>query len=213
MEINLLDNNQKVTIESYNNSAKEFTEKIASLNNYQDTYDYLLNTLKENDYILDLACGPAQINKYIKEKINVNITGIDLSDEMLKIARKNILDGNFINSSIITFKNNMKYDLVINGFGIPYLNSEQVIECINNSVLMLKIHGHIYISFMEGNKEGFETTSFGGKNKFYLYYHKKENIINLLEQSGIKIKKIYELDYKEMDGKITNDIVLIGEKM
>jgi len=208
-----MDNNQKVTIESYNKSSKDFMEKIGILNNYNDTYDYLVNLLNENDSVLDLACGPAQISRYLLNKIKVNITGIDLSLEMLKIAKNNIPNGVFIEDSIITYNANIFYKLIIIGFGIPYLNKSQTIQCIENSISLLKNSGYIYISFMDGNKEGFEETSFGGKNKFYIYYHKKEDIENTLEKNGIKIEKEYVIDYKEKDGRITKDIIIIGEKV
>ena len=207
-----MDKNQKVTIESYNKSSKDFMEKIGILNNYNDTYDYLVNLLNENDSVLDLACGPAQISMYLLNKIKVNITGIDLSLEMLKIAKNNIPNGIFIEDSIITYNTNIFYNLIIIGFGIPYLNKNQTIQCIENSISLLKNSGYIYISFMDGNKDGFEETSFGGKNKFYIYYHKNEDIKNTLEKNGIKIEKEYVIDYKEKDGKITKDIIIIGKK-
>jgi ubiquinone/menaquinone biosynthesis C-methylase UbiE len=207
-----MDKNQEKTIESYNNSAKEFMEKIGVLNNYDGSYDYLIETLKENDNILDLACGPAQISRYINNHINVNITGVDLSKEMIKLAKENIPDGKFYKKSIITFKNKKRYDLIIIGFGIPYLNKNQIIECIKNCTSMLKNHGKIYISFMEGNNERFEKKSFGDNNNFYVHYHEKEEIINILEDNGIKIEKEYTSNYNEMDGRITKDIILIGVK-
>jgi ubiquinone/menaquinone biosynthesis C-methylase UbiE len=208
----MMDNNQITTIKSYDDSAIEFMKKIGSLKNYNETYDFLINLINEDDNILDLACGPAQISKYIIDKVNVNVTGVDLSKEMLKIAKENIPNGVFIQDSITNVHNNLEYNLVIIGFGIPYLNKEQVKKCIKNCVSMLKINGHIYISFMDGNKQGFEETSFGGKNKFYLYYHQKEEIINIMKNNGIELIKNYELNYKEMDGRITKDIVLIGKK-
>jgi SAM-dependent methyltransferase len=207
----IMDKNQIETIKSYDNSANEFMQKIGKINNYNDTYDFLISLLKENDNVLDLACGPAQISRYIKDKINVNITGVDLSKEMIKIAKKSVPDGNFICDSIINFNNKMKYNLIITGFGIPYLNKEQVEECIKNNLIMLERNGYYYINFMNGNKYGFEETSFGGKNKYYIYYHEQDEIINILENNGIKIIKKYELNYNEMDGRITKDIVLIGK--
>jgi ubiquinone/menaquinone biosynthesis C-methylase UbiE len=207
-----MDIKQKETIEAYDNSAKDFFEKIGSIKNYDPTYDYLVEKLKEHNNVLDLACGPCQIGKYIKEKINVNITGVDLSREMLKIAQNNIPDGIFLEGSIVTFKNNIFYDLVIIGFGIPYLNKEQLKKCIKNSVSLLKIKGCLYISFMDGNKEGFEKTSFGGNNKYYIYYHEKEMVRKILIENRIHIEKEYILDYKESDGRITKDVIYIGVK-
>ena len=206
-----MDNNQKVTIKSFDNSVNEYMRKIGSLNNYNDTYDFLVNLVKENDNILDLACGPAQISSYILNKVNVNVTGVDLSGEMLKIAKSNVPGGVFIEDSIITFNNKMEYELIIIGFGIPYLNMDQVKECIANCASMLKADGNVYISFMEGLSHGFEKTSFGGNNEFFIYYHGKEAIINILEGYGIKIVKTFELDYMETDGRITKDVVIIGE--
>jgi predicted TPR repeat methyltransferase len=208
----IMDIKQTETIGAYNNSAKDFMKKMGAIKNYNTTYEYLLEKLKENNNVLDLACGPCQIGKYIREKINVNITGVDLSGEMLKIAKNNIPDGVFIEDSIITFKNTIFYDLVIIGFGIPYLNKEQVEKCIENSISLLKVKGYMYVSFMDGNKEGFEKTSFGGNNKYYIYYHEKERIREILTKNGITIEKEYILDYKEPDGRITKDIIYIGLK-
>jgi len=207
-----MDKNQKDTIEAYNNSAKEFMKKHGALTNYNNTYDYLLNILKENDNILDLACGPSNISRYIRYKINVNVTGLDLATEMLKIAKNNIPDGLYIEDSIITFKSNTFYDLIIIGFGLPYLNNAQAIQCIENSISLLKMNGYIYISFMEGDKEGFEKTSFGGENNFYIFYHKRDEIKNILIRNGIELKEEFVIDYKEKDGSITKDIIIIGTK-
>ena len=207
----MMNKNQIETIESYNQSSKDFMDKIGSLKNYNETYDYLINLLNENDNVLDLACGPAQISRYLLDRININITGVDLSVEMLKIAKNNIPNGIFINYSIVTFKPDISYNLIILGFGIPYLDKNQTIQCIKNSASMLIDNGYIYISFMDGDNEGFEETSFGGKNKFYIYYHKKENIKNILEDNGIEIIKEYAIDYNEKDGRITKDIILIGK--
>jgi len=208
-----MNKNQTDTIESYNQSSKDFMDKIGSLKNYNDTYDYLINPLNENDNVLDLACGPAQISRYLLDRININITGVDLSVEMLKIAKNNIPNGIFLNYSIVTFKPDISYNLIILGFGIPYLDKNQTIQCIKNSASMLIDNGYIYISFMDGDNEGFEETSFGGGNKFYIYYHKKENIKNILEDNGIEIIKEYVIDYNEKDGRITKDIILIGKKL
>jgi hypothetical protein len=63
---------------------------------------------------------------------------------------------------------------------------------------------------MDGNREGFEKTSFGGNNKYYIYYHEKERIRKVLTENGIYIEKEYILDYKEPDGRITKDVIYIG---
>jgi len=116
---------QLQTIETFNASAARYERSIAQLLNYNHTYDFLIDELCDDQRVLDLACGPANISRYLLKKKKLHITGIDLSDEMLSIARKNIPDGTFLKQSILDFDISGKADLVLNGFGLPYLNMDQ----------------------------------------------------------------------------------------
>jgi len=204
---------QLKTIDSYNAKANEFYNTIGKLPNYNHTYDFLIKNLSVGDEVLDLACGPAQISKYIDSKININITGVDLSEKMLDIARKEIPKGCFYKRSITNFSNNKKYKLVIIGFGIPYLNSEQVKECISNAINNMLDSSYLYISFMHGNGNRVEKTSFGGEHDFLIYYHNKDEIKEIVSNNAMEIIKEYELDYSEKDGSISKDIILIARKI
>jgi ubiquinone/menaquinone biosynthesis C-methylase UbiE len=204
--------NQKHTIHAYDKSAEQFTNTIAKLTNYDHTYDYISSMLKENAQVLDLACGPANISSYLLKKKKLSITGYDLSEGMLEIARKAIPEGSFIKHSIIDFHLDKQFDLVLLGFGLPYLNSMQAKRCIQNCYEALKPEGLFYLSFMDGDKEGFESTSFNPKENFYLFYHRTEAISNLLEASGFTIIKSWDLDYREPNGSVTTDSILLCRK-
>lgn len=145
-------NEQKLTIESYNNSAEGFKTKISQIDNYNETYEYFTSLISDGDEVLDLACGPAQIPKYILKSKKVSVTGVDLSDGMLSIAREEIPDGNFVNHSIIDYSDGKKYDACILGFGIPYLSSDETNQCICNASENIADGGHFYISFMSTSR-------------------------------------------------------------
>lgn len=200
------------TIDSYNKSAYKFTETIGKLINYNHTYDALLEKIHNGEFILDLACGPGQICKYMNNKKTIKITGVDLSETMLEIAQKEIPSGKFYKHSIIDFKDNAKYHAVIIGFGIPYLDKSQTEQCIENALNCLLNDQYIYISFMHGDDCRLEKTSFGGNNDFIIYYHKTNDIKNILEKNNVKIIIEFELDYYEKDNSVSKDIVLIGQK-
>ncbi len=207
-----MDKKQLKTIHAYNKTAEAFSNTVGCLSNYNHTYDYLLDKLNSGDTILDLACGPAQISKYLKDRIDINVVGVDLSEGMLSIAKKNIPDGIFYNHEIQNFSFDKKFDLVISGFGIPYLNKDQATVCINNAVELLKEGKCLYLSFMHGSKHGLEKTSFGGENQFYIYYHDKSDIKNVILNCGLTLVKEYSIDYVEKDGSITEDVVVIAKK-
>lgn len=200
------------TIEAYNHSAQQFDATIAKLPNYNETYDYLAGLLSSGDSILDLACGTASISAYIKAQKNVSVTGVDLSDEMLRLAKQHIKNGTFYKESIINFNINTQYHAVIIGFGLPYLDKGQTEQCLANAVKNTLDGQYLYISFMEGDGSRVEKTSFGGTSSFLIHYHRKDIIIKTLTESGARIIKEYELPYTESDGTITKDIVLIAQK-
>ena len=200
------------TIDAYDKSADQFVESIAKLSNYNHTYDFLIRNLQTGDLILDLACGPAQISKYITDKINVNVVGVDLSEKMLELARKNIPRGIFHKHTIQDFQSEKKFDLVILGFGLPYLDDEQSEECIKNAVSLIGDGKYLYISFMQGEGSGYERTSFGGDKQFFIYYHDKSRIKELIVGYSLSIIKEYNIDYKEPNGDITEDVIIIAQK-
>ena len=54
----------------------------------------LLKYVSENDSILDYGCGVGDLFEYSKDK-NVNYTGIDINENMVKAAKGKYPDGNF----------------------------------------------------------------------------------------------------------------------
>lgn len=207
------------TIQSYDNSVEGFCKAIAKLTNYNETYDELVANIKDGATILELASGPAQISSYILNSKKAFVTCVDLSKGMLAAAEKtlrakeNCLGADFYPGNIVDFSNSKKFNAVILGFGIPYLDSEQAAQCIKNAAENLTAeNGIFYLSFMEGTKCGFEKTSFGGSNNFFIHYHKKEDIQKFLESSGFAIEQTWALPYTESDGSITTDRIFICRK-
>lgn len=221
--------NQKITIQSYNNVAEVYAQKHAFLTNYNESYDEFASFIPKGGEVLDLACGPAQISLYLANKVlGLKITGVDLSSGMLKEARKNIPNGSFFEASIIDFDGKTccghLFDAAVLGFGIPYLSTEETKKCLLNTGNNLKDGGVFYLNFMdvrtdsEGNRPEsaevvqMEKVSFGGDNLFEIHYHNKEVVARYMKEAGFKIVKTYELPYTEMDGSITTDVVYIAKK-
>ncbi len=201
------------TIEGYDSSAKAYSETIVKLSNYDETYDFLADCLKENASILDLACGPANISSYLlQHKRLMNITGIDLSQNMIDIAKKNVPQGTFFCADVVEYRSKEKYDAAIIGFAIPYLNMQEIETFLSNTEFNLNHGAYLYISFMNGYKEGYENPSFNQEVELYIHYHQKTSIEQLLKKLNFTIIKQWELDYQESDGSITTDVILIARK-
>ena len=76
-----------------------FTEKIATnccdLNG-KNSYELLLDTIdpSSHKYILDLACGSGVLLEYCNKRFpfNLKLSGVDMNDKELKLARIRLLD-------------------------------------------------------------------------------------------------------------------------
>ena len=93
--------------EDYDNSSegkftRSFNEEI-----------YGLVTLKTGDNILDVACGNGRLIHMLSQKEEINAYGIDLSEEMIKTAKRNHPNINFVvgNSENLPFEEN-SFDLI-----------------------------------------------------------------------------------------------------
>lgn len=71
--------------------------------------------------ILDLGCGTGNHSIRLAQR-GYSVTGVDLSNEMLAVARQKAKDYNidctFIQSDICTFKNGQKFDIIIMMFAV-----------------------------------------------------------------------------------------------
>ncbi len=72
-------------------------------------------TLPDGAKVLDLCCGTGQLAKVLTEK-GYKVTGIDGSAEMLRYAKINAPDAEFINEDARTFKLPSIYDAVFSTF-------------------------------------------------------------------------------------------------
>ena len=93
--------------------------------NYEEECDFLEKIFKasgkEVKTILDLGCGTGGHARVFAKK-GYRVTGVDISESMLEIARKKAADENlninFVLSSIQNFKTEEKFDAVISMFAV-----------------------------------------------------------------------------------------------
>lgn len=201
-----------ISINSYNKNAKNYAKKFMNFEDYRNIIIEFSKYINDEDNILDLACGPGNTIKCIRENIeNVKITGIDLSEKMLEIAKETNPKDIFIKQDLRELEISNKYDVIIMSFCIVHLFEEEAKELLKKVSNILKENGKLYLSFMEGKKSGYEKTSFSNEEIFFNYFSKLE-IEKELKKLNIKILKSIEQEYKETDGSITKDIFIFGEK-
>ncbi|MFX1487083.1 MAG: class I SAM-dependent DNA methyltransferase [Promethearchaeota archaeon] len=103
----------------------------------------LISVYKKSDgnELLDVACGTGKHLKHLKR--DFSCTGIDISKEMLNVARQNVKGVRFIQTDMVTLDLDKRFDVVISlfssiGHAETYENLRKTINSIANH---LKVGG------------------------------------------------------------------------
>jgi len=190
------------TFATWNKMASQYQEKFMYLDIFNDSYDYFLNSLHDNQKrLLDIGCGPGNITRYLlNQKPDLEILGVDIAPNMIELAQKNnpeagfqVLDGREID--------NLKgsFDGIVAGFCLPYLSSQEAEKLISDSVELLNEKGIFYLSFVDGdpNDSEFKTNETG--DRVYVYYHQTKRLLKLLEENGFELLNLFKINFEKMN--------------
>jgi len=203
-------NSNSVTI--FNRLADVYQEKYMDIGLYHESLNRFCEQIINEAHILELACGPGNITKYLLHKRpDFKILGTDLAINMLNLARANnpeaefeLMDCRAINGIA------KKYDAIVCGFCLPYLTKTEALQLIKDSKDILTAKGVLYISTMENSNymSGYQTSSSG--DTMFINYHESDYLTNALKQNGYDIKDLQRIKYPGKDGAIITDLIIIA---
>ncbi len=205
----------KMAIEVFDKRANEYQARFMDVGLYHDTFDLFCNSItKENAEILELACGPGNITRYVLNKRpDFKILGIDLAPNMIELAKRNNPTATFQCMDCRDIRLlGKKYDAVMCGFCLPYLSKEESVQLISDVYNLLESNGLLYISTMEDDyaKSGLERSSSG--DQVFIHYHQADYLTQALRENGFKIIEVQRIEYPKQDGSKTTDLVIIAGK-
>ena len=166
--------------------------------------------------ILDAGCGDGIFVRRCIEK-GANATGIDISDNTIKICREKDKRGDYFVGDIKKISLNKKFDYVLSSFVLlSFDKKKEIIKAIKNMKSLLKKNGKLIIAVphpafdninenMDTMTRGFfEDYSYSKKGLKTLYKHKTkkftildfhwmiEDYIECIRESGLLIEDIRE---------------------
>ena len=207
--------NIKTPSEVFNDCANEYQDKFMDVDLYTDSFEIFCNNIiTEDAHILEIACGPGNITRYLlKKRPGFKILGIDLAPKMIELAKINNPKAEFQlmdcrDISAIP----QKFDAIMCGFCLPYLSKEEAIQLINDASGLLKINGILYISTMEDDysKSGFYSSSSGTGPMLYVHYHQADYLTDGIKKNDFKIIELRHQDYPTQDGTKITDLIIIA---
>jgi len=180
-----MDDKRRLVKEGYNQCAKDYASKRDLFKNQKYLED-LASELSIGASVLDIGCGSGiPIDKFFLSK-GFKVTGIDISDEMIKLAQKNLPDGDFFVKDMteIDFPEN-SFDAVVSFYAIFHIPREGHLSLLEKIRSLLRENGYLLITMGSSDWEGTED-NFHGAKMFWSHYDKDKNI-RLVKRAGFRI--------------------------
>ncbi|MBK7966615.1 MAG: class I SAM-dependent methyltransferase [Bacteroidetes bacterium] len=204
------------TLSTWHKVAQLSHEKFMDLDLYNESYVLFSSAIEQpNAWILEIGCGPGNITKHLVTlREDFIIHGIDFAANMIELAKKNVPTATFEvrDAKNISSLNN-KYDGIMVGFCLPFLNTEESAQLILDASTLLNKNGILYLSFVEGDPSfsGFKTSSTGDRT--YFYYHELAVLTKGINDAGFETTHILHVNYGDTNSKQEIHTILIAKKL
>lgn len=186
-------------VEEWNNARKDGS--ISSL------LVEFANRLEVNDKVLDIGCGTGSpVTKYLSER-HLFVTGIDISEEMIKKAESlNLKNTTFAVIDFFDYLPKEKFAGIIGFDSFFHFEKSKQKSIYKKVSSMLKQGGYLLFTHGKYNGEIIDTMF---DEEFYYSSLEVSEVRKLLKEAGFEIIKLIE-DYKE--NKDTRELIVLSIK-
>lgn len=148
----------------------------------------IISLIHSNDVICDLGCGDGEyIRSILRKKQKCKIHGVDISKEMIGIAKKQNVSNLCtweVSSNGISLEE--KFDIIYSSALYAHISDDIMIQLLHNSYDHIKPEGNIVICE--------QTSPFRYSGDTYIRRSTSE-YIHVLETCGFKIKNVFVIDF------------------
>ena len=176
---------EEIVRKGYDQIAPHFSVFRSQFSNEQEL-EFLCSLLPEEAKILDVGCGNGiPVARYFVRK-GYDVTGVDISENMLKLARENVPQAKFYQYDM----NDLDFpDSSFNGitalYSIFHVPKEKHLSIFRNFYRMLKPGGIVF--FCVGPKGGDSMETFLGEIDMFWSNYPPERTKKLVETAGFEI--------------------------
>ncbi len=208
-------NHNQQAVRIFNKLAQGYQDKFMDVSLYGDTFDFFCEKIeKPNPSVLEIACGPGNITKYLLTKRpDLQVLGIDLAPNMIDLARINnptatfqVMDGRAIGQL------EQQFDAIMCGFFLPYLSMEETLQLIRDAASLLRPSGLLYLSTMEDDYSNSQFKKGSTGDEIFMHFYQAEDLRAMLEENGFEVRVEKRIVSPMPDGEDVVDLVMIGKK-
>jgi len=183
-----------------NEFADEFFDELKRKPFDRELLDQFAESVRGQGQVCDIGCGPGQIGRYLHDR-GVSISGIDLSQEMIRHARVLNPDINFEQDDMLNLDlQEASLAGIVCFYAIIHIGREDLMRALSEMYRVIKPGGKLLISFHGGAGELHRDEWYGKPVSIDVTLHEKEEMSRYLEAAGFEIERIvqrepYDFEY------------------
>jgi len=170
--------------QGYNKIAKDYYNH-RDLNKFDHELEQFVSLLSDNAHILDVGCGAGIPTAKFLVKRGLKVSGIDLSDTMLNLARQNVPSAEFLKMDMneLEFEENV-FDGIVSVYTLFHVPKKDHLKIFRKFFKILKPEGILLINTGILESEGI--SNFFGVPMFWSNFSPK-NTLDLVKKAGFSI--------------------------
>src|SRR3989344_6092830 len=178
--------------ETYNKIAEDWHKDHKQDNWWVEGTNEFISFLKPNSLVLDAGCGAGTKSKYLIDR-GLKVVGIDFSDKLIEIAKREAPSGNFFVMDINEAdKLKENFDGIFAQAVLLHIQKKDAEKTLNKLLGVLKPGGYLYIAVKEkkfgGADEEIKTENdYGYPYERFFSYFTLDEIKNLMIELGLAI--------------------------
>ncbi len=170
------------------------------LANENSSHTKILGLVETGQRILEIGCATGYLTRYLKDKLGCTVFGVEIDAEAAKTAQpycEEIIVGDIGSEDVLKMLSNQKFDVIMMADVIEHLkNPDQLLSRLKQ---FLKERGYILLSVPNGAHGAISLEILDGKwdyrkegllDKTHLHFFDKENLMALLEKTGLFISHL-----------------------
>jgi ubiquinone/menaquinone biosynthesis C-methylase UbiE len=163
--------------------------------------DWLAEKVNAAGVICDLGCGPGQIAGYLHSR-GVEVCGIDLSPEMVRLARELNPDIPFQQGDMLSLESvpDDSYRAIAAFYSIIHIPRPSVIDALRELKRVLHTAGTLLLTFHIGRQTIHRDEFLGKEVSLDFHFFETEEMKSFLISAGFELEEVLERDpYPEVE--------------